>query len=125
MTESQAQTRQRLGGVDPCEPVNRLGEPGIADRNTSGAVPWESDHPINLRLSIPLFSKRYYGTFVAGEERRSPERLKAERQKHPLKTTGNLIFLCVLGTTIGFACLGAIQSIAIQLMLLRHSLVGM
>ncbi len=116
MTESQAQTRQRPGAIEPCEPVNRLGEPGIADRKISGAVPWECDHPINLRLSIPLFFKRYYVTILAGPERRSTRRLKEERRKHPLATKPNIITLTVLGTIAGLAILAVIQVVSFQLL---------
>jgi hypothetical protein len=72
-------------------------------------VPWESDPPINLRLSIPLLFKTYYVTIVAGEERRLPERLSAERRKHPLVTRGNLLFFALVGTVIGLAGLALIQ----------------
>ncbi len=115
----------QMSTVEPCEPVGRLGEPGIANRKTLGGTPWESDHPINLRLSIPLLFKRYYVTIVAGEDRRSPERLAAERQKHPIKTTANVILLFATGAVLGLAVLGAIQLLAIHLMQERHFLVGM
>ena len=32
------------------------------DPGTSAA--WSSDHPVNLRLSLPLFSNRYYVTLI-------------------------------------------------------------
>ena len=109
MVESQAQTKQRTDTVERREPVGCLGEPGIANRKASSAVPWESDHPINIRLSIPLLIKRYYVTIVVGEERRTPERLSAERRKHPLVSRGNLVFFTLLGTVIGLACLALMQ----------------
>ena len=109
MVEGQAQTKQRTGTVEQREPVGSLGEPGIANRKTSSAVPWESDHPINLRLTIPLLSKRYYLTIVAGEEHRGSDRLSAERRKHPVVTRGNLFFFALVGTVIGLAGLALIQ----------------
>ena len=109
MVEGQAQTKQRTDTTERREPVGCLGEPGIANRKASSAVPWESDHPINIRLSIPLLIKRYYVTIVVGEERRTPERLSAERRKHPLVSRGNLVFFTLLGTVIGLACLALIQ----------------
>ena len=72
-------------------------------------MPWESDHPINLRLSIPLLFKRYYIIVVVGQERRCPERRTAERQKHPLVTRGNLFLFALLGTVIGLAGVALIQ----------------
>ena len=109
MVDGQAQTKQRTDSVERREQVGCLGEPGIANRKTASAVPWECDHPINLRLSIPLPFKRYYVTIVIGEERRRPERLSAERRKHPLVTRGNLFFFALVGTVIGLAGLALIQ----------------
>jgi len=109
MSESQIPTEERLSAVEPQDASGGLGEPGIADRKTPSAVPWESDHPINLRLSIPLLFKRYYVTIVVGEERRRPKRLAAERRKHPLVTRGNLFFFALAGTVIGLAGLALIQ----------------
>ncbi len=109
MSESQLPTKERLSAVDPQDASGSLGEPGIANRKASSAVPWESDHPINLRLSIPLLFKRYYVTIVAGEEHRGSERLTAERRKHPLVTRGNLLFFVLVGTVIGLAGLALIQ----------------
>ena len=70
---------------------------------------WSSDHPINVRVSIPLLFGRYYLTIVGGKERRSPTRLKEERRKHPLATTGNLIFLSLVGLIIGLALSAALH----------------
>ena len=109
MSESQIPTEERLSAVEPQDASGGLGEPGIANRKTSGAVPWESDHPINLRLTIPLLSKRYYVTIVAGEEHRGSERLSVERRKHPLVTRGNLVFFALVGTVMGLSGLALIQ----------------
>ncbi len=64
---------------------------------------WSSDHPINVRISIPLPFGRYYLTIVGGKERRSPTRREEERRKHPLVTTGNILFLGLLGLITGLA----------------------
>jgi hypothetical protein len=78
-------------------------------RASPGERAWPGSHPINVRLSIPLFVNRYYLTIVAGRERRSPERLVAERRKHPLKTLGNVVFAFIVGTIIGLALLTMFQ----------------
>jgi hypothetical protein len=109
MSESQIPTKERLSAVEPQDASDSLGEPGITNRKTPSAVPWESDHPINLRLSIPLLFKRYYVTIIAGQEHRGSDRLVAERQKHPLVTRGNLLFFALAGTVIGLAGLALIQ----------------
>ncbi len=61
-------------------------------------------HPTDVRLTIPLFSKRYYVVLLAGEERRSRERIRAERRQRPLATGGNialLVGLVTAGTIFG------------------------
>ncbi|WP_008309869.1 hypothetical protein [Leptolyngbya sp. PCC 6406] len=53
-------------------------------------------HPVDLRLSIPFIWKRFYIVVVAGEERRSPDRLRKAQAITPLWTPGNLIVLCTI-----------------------------
>jgi hypothetical protein len=125
MHESQTSSEQRKSSVERKDVVDVRGEPGIANRESPGGMPWESDHPVNLRLSIPLPFKRYYVTIVAGEERRSAQRRVEDRQKHPIKTTANVIVVSAAGTVLGLAIFGAIQLLAIHLMQERHFLVGM
>jgi hypothetical protein len=70
---------------------------------------WSSKHWVNVRLSVPLLFGRYYVTIVAGPERRSYERLKSEKYRHPLLTFGNLIAYFIFGSVVGLACLSLIQ----------------
>lgn len=85
------------------------GETEARPAERSGAQAWNRRHAINIRLSIPLFFGRYYVTLVAGKERRSAARRSEERGKHPLRTTGNVIFFLVLGALTGLAALALIQ----------------
>ena len=65
---------------------------------------WWSNHLVNLRFSLPLIFKRYYLVLLAGEERRSKERLREERSLHPISTLPNILFLLILvsiGTILG------------------------
>ncbi len=103
MSESQISTKERLSAVEPQDASDSLGEPGIANRETPSGAPWERDHPINLRLSIPLFFGRWFFTLIGGPERRDQERRAKERRKHPLLTLGNVVFLFIVGTVIGTA----------------------
>lgn len=57
-------------------------------------------HQTDIRLTIPLFSRRYYLVLLAGEERRSKARRIAERRQHPVTTAGNLLFV---GATVTLA----------------------
>ncbi len=65
-------------------------------RKSPGGEGWGNDHPVNIRLSIPVFFARYYVTIVAGKERRSRERLASEYKKHSLMKCGNLLAIVSL-----------------------------
>lgn len=52
-----------------------------------------STHPVNIRLRVPLLLRRGYLTLVAGICHRSPERHSQDRQIHPLRTLGNILFV--------------------------------
>ena len=125
MAESPAPSEPLLSAPIPYESTGSLDEPRIEGRRASGAVSWDNTHPVNLRLSIPVFFQRYYFTLAAGKERRSPERLAAERQKHPIKTTGNVICLFAMGSLLGLAGFGAIQWVAVYMMGQPHFPLGM
>ncbi|WP_417819692.1 hypothetical protein [Terasakiella sp.] len=53
---------------------------------------WSNEHPLNLRLSVPFFTKRFYLTIVGGPEQRTHARLKEERHTHPVRSVINLLF---------------------------------
>ncbi len=94
------------------------GNSSVSSRKAPGGEPWGNDHPVNIRLSIPLLFGRYYVTIVAGKERRSGERLAGERKKHPLMKLGNLAVMAACGTICGLAALSMVQ-LAIAYVLLR------
>lgn len=56
-------------------------------------------HPINIRLSFPFVSGRYFITVVGGPEKRGPTRLAREMRMFPFRTMGNILFLLGLGGT--------------------------
>ncbi len=61
-------------------------------------------HPADLRLSIPFLHKRFYMVLLAGEERRSKERLAIERKRYPIATIANfglMIFMGGCATLVG------------------------
>ncbi len=70
--------------------------------------------PVNVRLHIPFFSRRYYVTIVGGEEKRSLERRAHERNHYPLRTVANVFFfigiitLFYLVSLVGLAFTSAI-----------------
>ncbi len=77
---------------------------------------WSGEHPINLRLSVPLPFFRFYVTIVAGKERRSAARRAEERRRHPILTAGNL-FLMTYGGAILAIALGSIAMLATLLVI--------
>jgi hypothetical protein len=64
---------------------------------------FESTHPVDLRLSLPLPGRPVFFSLIAGRERRSPRRLAVERHQHPLRTFGNIVFM--LSNLTGFYAL--------------------
>ncbi len=72
-------------------------EQKAALREAAARCTW-GQHPTDIRLTIPLFSKRYYIVLLAGEERRSRERIHAERRRRPLATGGNIALVVGLVT---------------------------
>ncbi len=48
--------------------------------------------PLNIRVHLPWFARRYYLTIVGGEESRSAERRVHERHRYPLRTLANIFF---------------------------------
>lgn len=114
----------QLADIEP-RPTTVIGQ-GAPDATGSAAraeatrsVGW-TDHPINIRLSVPLgFGRRYHLTVVAGRERRRPDRLISERRKHPLATRRNLTIILAVGVILGLALYG------LQLMLGLWALEGL
>ena len=51
------------------------------------------DHPVDIRMSIPLLIARYYVVFLAGREQRGAARRRDERERHPFWRWGNVIFV--------------------------------
>lgn len=74
---------------------------------------WSGRHAVNLRLTIPVLSSRYYLTVVGGKERRSPRRRSDERRKNPVATRWNIAFLAALGLITGLALFTVIQFAAL------------
>ncbi len=68
-------------------------ESSVLVRKSPSGESWENDHPVNIRLSIPVFFARYYVTIVAGKECRSRERLASEYRKRSLLKVGNVIVI--------------------------------
>jgi hypothetical protein len=67
-------------------------------------VNWKSNHAIDIRLSIPVFKGGFYIVFLAGQERRSQQRLRAEMPHYHRKAIVGLTLLTL--SLSGVAALG-------------------
>ena len=65
-----------------------------AVRDAARFVNWDQ-HPVDLRLSLPLPFGRFFVALVAGRERRAAARRAVEGTHHPVMTPANLAF-CVM-----------------------------
>ena len=93
----------------------RADETMVSDFQTN-ATAWAGGHPVNIRLSVPFFSRRFYLTVIAGQERRPAERLKADRSKHPLATRANIVFFSICGIVAGLAVITVFQMLSVSLL---------
>jgi hypothetical protein len=67
--------------------------------------------PVDIRLTVPFFGRKFYFTFVGGSEKRSVERRAEERHQYPLRTAANIFFFIGLATLFYSA---AIVALALQ-----------
>jgi hypothetical protein len=59
----------------------------------AAAPPRWTDHPIDIRLSIPLPFGRYYLALVLGPERRNDDRRRSEGESRRIMTPANVLFI--------------------------------
>ena len=67
----------------------------LAIRQAAEEMAW-GEHPIDIRLSVPIFGKRRYLVLVGGHERRDRRRRRTEQLRHPLIRAGNILSLLVM-----------------------------
>jgi len=99
----------------PAAVVADLGPVELEDLRAALARPSGIDHPVDIRLSVPLPWGRRYVALVSGRERRGPERRAVERRNRPLATLGNALF-------VDFAA-GILSSSALVLLLVLSAAV--
>ncbi len=68
--------------------------------------------PLDIRVSVPFFRRRFFLVFLGGPEGRSPERLKYERVKHALWTFTNVCTLVFVMLFLIPAAIGMIHMIS-------------
>ncbi len=70
------------------------------------------DHPVDVRLSIPVLWRRFYFVLLAGPERRSAERRKYERARRPVRAIADIILLALFFVLLVPAAVGSIHLIS-------------
>ena len=96
---------QLCAAVDTPEPDALAPPPSAAAEQAWG------QHPINIRMSLPLLFGRYYLTVLGGKEGRREARRRAERQQHPLDTVANSTVFFLIGFVVALALLGGTMMI--------------
>ena len=105
----------RRSGTSVGTPTDGENKPASAKpKHVYAGREWTADHPLNVRVSIPLVFGRYYLTLVAGKERRARARLASDRCQNPLDTPGNVLFLFLVGVV------AAAGSVALIYLLLAY-----
>ncbi|MBT6442889.1 MAG: hypothetical protein HOK61_10730 [Alphaproteobacteria bacterium] len=56
--------------------------------------------PIDIRVSLPFLSSRWFLTVVSGRDVRHDGRRRAERLFRPLSTIGNTLFMGAISTVV-------------------------
>ncbi len=71
-------------------------------------------HPLDIRFSIPFFWRQFYFVFLAGPERRSPERRRDERISRPIKAVANSVVFALFLMLLIPAAVGTVQIISMD-----------
>ena len=103
LAEDPSPSIKRVLGRLPSDIRASLSEAQIAALDTALDANHPTRHAINLRVT---FFGLAYLVILGAREQRSPERRAEERLRHPLRSPGNIAFLCViaaLGLTLGYA----------------------
>jgi hypothetical protein len=95
---------QIVSRISPEARVTLTAEQLDALRLAFRQVNWKNNHAIDIRLSIPGFHRSFYVVFLAGKERRSAQRLRAEMPNRRKMLTSLTAFALLLGgcTAIGY-----------------------
>ncbi len=71
------------------------------------------DHPVDVRLSIPVLWRRFYFVLLVGPERWSAERRKYERARRPVRAIADLILLALFFVLLVPAAVGSVHLISL------------
>ncbi|MEE8439386.1 MAG: hypothetical protein V3S07_07335 [Micropepsaceae bacterium] len=82
----------------------------IAETNTALKKTNEdpAQYPVNLRFTVPFYPHPLFVTLIVGREKRSRDRLREERNLHPIQTWGNLLTVVATWTMVSISALFAV-----------------
>jgi len=69
------------------------------------ATPAPPRYPINLRITVPFYPRYLFVTLIIGSEKRGRDRLRGERDRHPVGTVGNLLVVTIALGVVSIAAL--------------------
>ncbi len=88
--------RERLlTRMDP-DIARSFSEAQLRELERALAAPASRRPAVDIRLTAPFFSRRYFITLLAGPEQRSQERLQDERARHTIWTVANTCLFAFL-----------------------------
>ncbi|MFV0367828.1 MAG: hypothetical protein ACK5KM_05165 [Hyphomicrobiaceae bacterium] len=67
--------------------------------------PVSRKHPLDYRVSLPFFGKRYYFVFLGGTERRNKKRIERDGQNAPWRLTTAYFIIVTLLVSVGLSAL--------------------
>lgn len=77
-----------------------------------GSENWTRRHPLDLRVTLPIPGLRFYIVLLAGEEKRSKQRLQYTKVLYPLWTPSNIIFLLGLFSILSICTVATLYSLS-------------
>lgn len=69
-------------------------------------------HGVDIRFSVPLPGGRYYVVILGGREKRSDERRRLERKRHPVWTALNVVTIASFVVMLFFFAVGLVYMLA-------------
>lgn len=72
----------------------------------------QGEHGVDIRFSVPMPGGRSYVVILAGREKRSEERRRLERTRHPLWTALNIVTIGAFSIMFFFFVVGLLYMVA-------------
>ncbi|AFY49342.1 hypothetical protein Nos7524_3551 [Nostoc sp. PCC 7524] len=104
--------RKRFTQMTPEIKYSFTEEQLVAIERVFSSNPWTRNHPLDMRIAIPIPGMKFYMVLLAGSESRAKERLRAAKSLYPIWTPSNIIFLIVFAITLSLCSFSTFLFIA-------------